>query len=241
MMSGRRAAVVIVSLLLFAGFSALGVWQLQRLAWKTALIARVEARVAAAPIAPPPPADWAGVSAERDEYRRVQVHGVFDHRHEAFVQALTEAGAGFWVLTPLRTDQGFTVLVNRGFVSPDKRAQATRAAALPAGPVAVTGLLRLSEPRGGFLRANDPASGRWYSRDVGAIARTQGLSDAAPYFIDADATPNPSGWPRGGLTVIRFPNSHLAYALTWFTLAAMTAAWSGWLLLARRGSHDPGT
>ena len=84
----------------------------------------------------------------------------------------------------------------------------------------MVGLLRLSEPGGGFLRANRPAEGRWYSRDVQAIGRAEGIAALAPYFVDADATANPGGWPRGGLTVVRFPNSHLIYALTWFVLAA---------------------
>jgi surfeit locus 1 family protein len=93
----------------------------------------------------------------------------------------------------------------------------------PRGPVLVTGLLRIGEPHGGFLRRNDPKDGRWYSRDVAAIAAARGLSPrlTAPYFIDADATPNPGGLPVGGLTVIAFPNSHLVYALTWYGLALL--------------------
>jgi surfeit locus 1 family protein len=92
------------------------------------------------------------------------------------------------------------------------------------GPVTVTGLLRVTEPRGGFLRANDPASGRWYSRDVAAIAEAKGLGGAvAPYFIDAGAAPNAGGLPVGGITVVDFRNAHLSYALTWFGLAALIA------------------
>jgi surfeit locus 1 family protein len=87
----------------------------------------------------------------------------------------------------------------------------------------VTGLLRLTEPKGAFLRSNDPTSDRWFSRDVVAISARHGIANAAPYFIDADATPNPGGLPVGGLTVVRFPNSHLVYAITWFAMALMTA------------------
>ncbi len=79
----------------------------------------------------------------------------------------------------------------------------------------------MSEPKGGFLRSNDPAADRWYSRDVAAISAARGLTDTAPYFIDADATANPGGLPVGGLTVIAFRNTHLVYALTWFALALM--------------------
>ncbi|TPE48938.1 SURF1 family protein [Amaricoccus solimangrovi] len=218
------------------GFVALGVWQLERRAWKHALIARVDARVAAAPAAPPGPGDWAGVSAGRDGYAHVRLTGHFLHDREVTVQAVTELGAGYWVLTPL--DAGdFTVLVNRGFVPMDRRDPARRAAGQVAGEVTVTGLLRITEPGGAFLRANNPAAGRWYSRDVAAIAATEGLEGpVAPYFIDADAAPNPGGLPVGGLTVIRFRDSHLSYALTWFALAGGLAGAVIWLRL--RGPRD---
>jgi surfeit locus 1 family protein len=208
----------------------LGAWQVQRLGWKRDLIARVDARVHAPPVAPPGPAGWAGVSAQADEYRRVRVAGVFANDRETLVQAVTEKGPGFWVLTPFKTDAGYEVLVNRGFVPPEFKDRASRPAGLARGRTTVTGLLRMTEPHGGFLRANQPAAGRWYSRDVAAIARARGLSQVAPYFIDADATPNAGGWPRGGLTVIRFRNSHLSYALTWFSLAGMVALWGAWPL-----------
>ncbi|NEV01448.1 SURF1 family protein [Bradyrhizobium uaiense] len=222
--------------------SALGVWQVDRRTWKLALIERVEQRMHAAPVAPPPQSSWPAVTAAGDEYRRVTVSGTFLNAGETLVQAVTAAGPGFWVLTPLQLTNGTTVLVNRGFVPRDKRDPATRRDGEPQGSVSVTGLLRMSEPKGGFLRSNDPAAGRWYSRDVAAIAATRGLSHAAPYFIDADATPNPAGVPLGGLTIVRFPNNHLIYALTWFALAFMLA---GALLRivsrrSRAGASDPG-
>lgn len=231
---GRRLIALAAAALAFAGLCALGVWQLERRAWKLDLIARVDARVHAAATAPPGPADWPAVSAARDEYRHVTVRGTFDNSKESLVQAVTELGPGYWVLTPLKTDQGFTVLVNRGFVPPEDKAPATRAAGEPPGEATVTGLIRMSEPHGGFLRANQPAAGRWYSRDVAAIAQAQRLGTVAPYFIDADATPNSGGWPRGGLTVIHFRNSHLSYALTWFGLALMVLVWAAWAMLDRR-------
>jgi len=218
---------------LVAAFVALGVWQVKRLAWKTELIAQVEARIHA-PAAPAPGPDrWPLVTREADQYRRVHVRGVFLHDRETLVQAVTDLGAGFWVLTPLRTDQGFTVLVNRGFVPPDRKTPDARAEGQSAGEQQVVGLLRITEPHGGFLRANDPARDLWRSRDVQAIAARRGLSEVAPYFIDADGTANPGGWPRGGLTVVRFPNSHLAYAITWFGMAILTVV--GWVVFVRRG------
>lgn len=221
-------------LVLVAVFLALGTWQVQRLFWKRDLIARVESRVRAEAVPAPGRAEWAAVGRERDEYRRVTATGLFQHDRTVLVQAVTERGAGFWVLTPLRLPDDATVLVNRGFVPADRRDPVDRVGSeLAAGPVAVTGLLRLSQPGGGFLRTNDPAGDRWFSRDVAAIAAAKGLSDVAPYFIDADATPNPGGLPIGGMTVVAFRNSHLVYALTWYALAAMSAA-GAWHVHRRR-------
>jgi surfeit locus 1 family protein len=211
-------------------FVALGVWQVERRAWKLDLIARVEARVHAAPAALPTSRDWAAINERDDAYRRVRATGIFLHADQTLVQAVTAIGPGFWVMTPLRTADGI-VLVNRGFVPADRR----DAAARPAGPVTVTGLMRMSEPGGGFLRHNDPAAGRWYSRDVVAIARAHRLARVAPFFVDADATPNPGGYPVGGLTVVAFRNTHLAYALTWFALAALSVA--GAVLVWRSGAR----
>lgn len=207
-------------------FVALGIWQVERRAWKLDLIARVEARIHAAPAPIPGPARWAGFDARSEEYRRVTLTGRFLHDRQTLVQALTERGAGYWDLTPMRTAQGI-VLVNRGFV-PSAKTGADR----PLREVTITGLLRATEPGGGFLRKNDPAAGRWYSRDVSAIARARRLGPVAPFFVDADASPNPGGYPVGGLTVVRFNNSHLVYALTWFGLAALSGF--GAFLMLRR-------
>ncbi len=226
----KRRLLAGLCLLLTAGFVALGIWQVERRAWKLDLIARVETRVNAPPQPLPPPATWNGDLA----YTRVRLTGAFLHDRETAVQAVTERGPGWWILTPLRTAGG-TVLINRGFVPPERRDPATRRTGLPSGQVTVTGLLRDSEPGGGFLRANDPAAGRWYSRDVAAIARARRLGAVAPFFIDADATPNPGGLPIGGLTVIAFRNSHLVYALTWFALAGLSAF--GMVVTLRSGRH----
>ncbi|WP_298948472.1 SURF1 family protein [uncultured Paracoccus sp.] len=227
----RGLALTLAALLTFA-FAGLGIWQLQRLGWKLDLIAQVEARLRAAPesldaLLARPPEDRA--------YRRVTVRGRFDHQAETLVQAVTERGGGYWVLTPLTTGDGQVLLVNRGFVAPERADPQSRAEGQITGPVSITGLARLTEPKGAFLRSNDPAGNRWYSRDVQAIAAARGLGPVAPVFLDADATPIPGGEPVGGLTVIAFRNTHLVYALTWFTLAGIAAA--GTVLLHREGGR----
>lgn len=220
----RLIVAGLLALAAIVGLVALGTWQVHRLAWKRALIAQVDARVHARAVDAPGPAEWPAIDAPRAQYRHVRAEGRFLPA-QTLVQAATEQGAGWWVLTPLRDDRGFTLLVNRGFVP-------ARAAPPPAaGRVAVIGLLRISEPGGGFLRHNDPAADRWYSRDVAAIAAARRLGIVAPYFIDADAASGAPGGPIGGLTVIAFPNNHLVYAITWYMLAIMVAG--AFLILLR--------
>ncbi len=219
--------------LLMAGLVALGVWQLQRLAWKEALVARIERQLAGAPGALPPVADWPRLRREADEYRRVQVQGRWDPQRQALVRASTVLGSGYWVLTPLQQADGSWVLVNRGFVPNALKAQVPP----PAADGPLPGLLRLSEPGGSLLQANDPAADRWYGRDVAAIAAARGLrGPVAPYFVDLQAAPGtpPDTWPRPGLTVLQFPNHHLQYALTWFALAGLVGVAFGILLAHER-------
>lgn len=228
---GKRFALLALCLTGIALFGGLGIWQLERLAWKRDLIARVEARIHAAPVPLPPGSAWATLDLHDAEYRRVRATGIFLHDRETLVDAVTEQGPGAWVVTPLATVDGI-VLVNRGFVPPELRDPATRAAGQLRGEVTVTGLLRRTEPHGRVLRANRPQDDRWFSRDVEAIAAARGLTGPiAPFFIDADAAPAAGPAPRGGMTVVRFRNAHLSYALTWFALAGLCLAGAALLLL----------
>lgn len=210
-------------LVLIAALLALGVWQVERLSWKEDLIARVDQRVDAEPVPAPVRAQWEQVSRANDEYRHVTAQGTLQNDRETLIYASTSLGPGYWVITPLMLADSTSILINRGFVPTDKRDPATRSEGQIATPVKITGLLRITEPGGTLVKSNDPANDRWYSRDVAAIADRRGLADPAPYFIDADATPNPGGLPVGGLTQIAFPNNHLVYAITWFALALMAA------------------
>ena len=287
-----KAIVFALAVCFFVLFVALGTWQVKRRAWKLDLIARVEQRVHAPALPAPGPAQWPNVTAAADEYRHVTATGTFLDSSQTLVQAVTDLGAGYWVLTPLRQVDGSVVLINRGFVPADDRGRVRPGASLGTRVVdgstaaavstggdgrpavatsTVTGLLRMTEPRGAFLRHNNPAANQWYSRDVQAIAAARGLSQVAPYFIDAEANrtdgniappasppmgaeasahngnapiaadtpvhdgsapiaagPGSAGTgdtvaPTPGLTVIHFHNSHLVYAITWYTLALMTA------------------
>jgi len=228
-------SLMLLGAVLFAGFLALGTWQVHRREWKHDLVARVNARVLAQPVDAPGRGQWPVVSAANDEYRRVKLTGTFLQDKSVRVRASTELGMGSWLLTPLRQRNGDIVIVNRGFVSPAWCGGKATCTPGPSGETTISGLLRISEPKGAFLQANEPANDRWYSRDVAAIAAAKGLDAAAPYFVDADAASSPgrgegNDGPVGGLTVIAFPDNHLMYAITWYALAFLTlvGAWIVW-------------
>ena len=240
MSSRGRIASIIVLLVAFVALVGLGSWQMERRAWKLDLIQQVEARADAPARLLPPPAQWPALNRASDEYAHVRVSGVFDHAKEALVYTVLSEpngplrGPGFSVITPLMLSDGSSVLINRGFVPTDKRDPAARAAGQVEGPVTVTGLLRFAEEASSFVPDNDPARNAWYRRDPAQIAAARGLPRAAPFMIDADATPNPGGLPQGGETRLVFPNLQLEYALTWYGLAATMLAVVVAVIVSRR-------
>ncbi|MFA7553936.1 MAG: SURF1 family protein [Spongiibacteraceae bacterium] len=222
----------------FIGFIALGNWQVERRAWKLDLIQKLDDRVHAPATSAPSVSNGATANMEQHEYRHISLSGKFIPHHDTLVVTATELGSGYWVLSPFQRKNGDIVFINRGFIG-----QGITPTPPPTEEVQLTGLLRLNEPKGSVLRDNIPAQGRWYSRDVTAMATTLGFT-AAPYFIDAaqgepgspgtktDATGNAD--PVGGLTVIQFHNNHFVYALTWYGLALMVL---GAAVIVRREQH----
>lgn len=217
----------LAALVCFAILIGLGVWQLERKGEKEALIARILERAKAEPPAAAPPFD--AFEPKADEFRRVRAAGTLLNDKETLVHGLApgdvpgRALQGYYVVTPLRRADGSVILINRGFVPTELKNPADRQAGQIQAETAVTGILRASEPRTLFVPAPDPARGEWFNRDIAGIAAARGLSDVAPYMIEADATPNPGGWPRGGQLRVDLPNNHLQYAFTWFGIAACLA------------------
>ena len=205
------AAVIATAILI-----GLGVWQLQRLQWKLALIAEVNGHMSAPPL---PLSEALKDSADAMQYRRVALEGRFDNAKEAYVFTTAAGGeAVYHVLTPFLTDDGHNLLVDRGFVPKEKLNPATRTPT--DGATRLVGVWRMPDAPGTFTPAPDIAHRIWYSRDLKGIAEADHIQLAAPVVIEADATPNPGGWPKGGQTVVSFRNEHLSYAVTWFGLAA---------------------
>jgi surfeit locus 1 family protein len=223
------------TLIVFAILVSLGVWQLERKAWKEGVIAQIEARAHGQPTAIILETQWPAWRAEQDEFRRVRVTGTFQHDREVPVHGLLSAQRGspvqgYYIFTPLRLASGAVIMVNRGFVPSELGDPAHRIQTAPAGEVTVTGLVRAPEARGWFMPENRPESDDWFTRNVAQMAEARGLQRVAPFWIDLDPIPNATGWPRPGQTQLVIPNNHLGYALTWFglalTLVAVFGAWA---------------
>jgi surfeit locus 1 family protein len=204
----------------------LGTWQLERLQEKNEINAFRAARVSA------PAAELPAVVTDIDEYefRRVTVRGTFRHDRELIMNGNSQRGnPGKDIITPLIREAGPPVLINRGWVPPERANPQARAAGQVAGPVTVEGVLR-REPRrlAGVLSwlvpiENDPVRNQWFWFDLPAMAQAAGLPEVAPYYIEAAATPNPGGFPIGGQTMVELPSNHLQYAITWYSLALALA------------------
>ena len=222
----------LATLIVCAILLALGIWQIERLAWKEALIAAVSERLTAPPVAAPAPASWPQLDLAALEYQPVIVSGKFLNAGEVHVVYTLTApkgkagGVGYLVMTPLRTDAGWIVYVNRGFVPRAQKNPETRAEGQIEKEATVTGLLRRPADRSWFMPADAIATNEWFSRDPALYAANAALpsSDVAPYIVDAVFDPAlPGGLPQGGETIVDFPNNHLGYAITWFGLALCCA------------------
>lgn len=196
---------------------SLGVWQLQRLQWKNALIAEMEAQMAL----PAVPLPLGHLNVEEWRYRKATVTGRFHHDKEIHLYAPSSKGLpGYQIITPLERSDGSYVMFNRGWAPMEMRNPDKRPEGQIEGIVTVTGLGRAPWPRNTFVAENAPEKNIWFYGDLEGMAKFLQLRHYAPLFLEADASPNPGGWPLGGQSRVKISNDHLSYALTWFSLAA---------------------
>lgn len=216
---------------------SLGTWQVERLQWKEGLIAEIDARRTAAPIA----ADQALADIAKGvdiDYRAIALTGRFDHAKERYFLATSDGAPGFYVYTPLTLADGRIVFINRGFVPDELKDPAKRKAGEIEGDVTVNGLARvkLTVKPSFMVPDNEPAKNLFFWKDMAAMAASAGLdgTKVLPFFVDAGSAPNPGGLPLGGVTQIDLPNNHLSYAVTWYGLAAALVVISA-LAMRRKG------
>ena len=245
-MNARRLAFGLFTLAMVAVLVGLGVWQLQRRVEKHALIAALDERLALAPVALPQAGAWNGLTAAKDEFRRVTLTATYAPLPDAMVYSAGSAvrddisGPGAWAFLPARLASGEIVAVNAGFVqnTMQDRAQQDRATRrlVTGQPVMVTGYIRFPETPGALTPPENAATRLWFVRDVPAMAGALGWGTIAPFYIDLEAPVPDSGIPKPGPLHVRLKDDHLQYAITWFGLAAVvTIAFGFWLRAQRRG------
>ncbi len=220
----RYAVPVLIGLLGTAVLVSLGLWQMQRLVWKEGVLAEIEARIAAAPVAIPQPPD-----PERDRYLPVTATGEITDEEIHVLVSTRELGPAFRIIALFKTEDGRRLLLDRGVV-PDIYKGSTR---MPVSAT-VTGNLHWPDETDLFTPDNDAAQNVWFARDAKAMSMALG---AEPFLIvlrDTSET-NPPATPLP-VDTTGIPNDHLEYAITWFGLALV---WAGmtlyWIVRIARG------
>ena len=241
----RVGGFALFTLFLTAAFVALGVWQLQRRTAKHELIAALTERLAAAPVALPPPAVWTALNPARDEFRRVSFTATYAALPDAMVYSAGSAvrkdasGPGTWAFLPARLPTGETVVIDAGFVEntmQDRGVEDRAVKKLVTGqPVALTGYLRFPEAPGWLTPAENRDKRLWFVRDHLGIASALGWGAVAPFYVDLEHPSPANGVPRPGPLDVNLKDDHLQYAMTWFTLAgAVLIAFAVWAIGRRQ-------
>jgi surfeit locus 1 family protein len=196
----------------------LGLWQIERKAWKEGLIATLAQRLAADPVALPPRDTWPTLTADSAEFRRVRLR-ITPAGDDVLVYTSGSTlrddvkSPGYFVFTPARLPDGGAIVINRGYVPGKSYARLD-------GAQEIVGSLRWPEPPSWFVTDRD-SSGIWYVRDPVAMARANGWGTVAPFYVEQEAPVPPGGLPHPAGLNVRLRNDHLQYSLTWFGLAAV--------------------
>ncbi|MBW4961167.1 SURF1 family protein [Sulfitobacter sp. CW3] len=203
---------------------SLGVWQVQRLAWKQAIIADINARITATPVALPETVD-----PQTDAYLPIVADGVMGDGEIHVLVSQKDIGAGYRIIAPFELQDGREIMVDRGFAL--ATAKDTERAI---GPASVIGNLQWPQETDGFTPAPDMNANIWFARDVDAMA---GALQTLPILLVARSSsvrePGVSALP---VDTARIPNDHLQYAITWFSLAAIWLGMSLFFLRPRGAS-----
>ncbi len=200
----------------------LGVWQLQRLAWKEDILSGIAARMEAAPIPlPRQPTEAA------DEYVLVEVAGRLGGQELHVITSLKPFGPGFRVVTPIETAEGRRLLVDRGFIP-----EADKSPARAPFSAKVQGRLLWPDETDSFTPSPDTARNIWFARDVEAMAE---VLQTEPILIVTEAVSASPGAPVPMPAGVNIPNNHRQYAITWFSMAVVWLAMTGyWVFRIRR-------
>lgn len=241
--SERQGSLIVpgvFTLLCLVLLLGLGTWQIERKAWKEALIATLDRRLNEAPIALPPPEQWAGLSQSELEFTRVRLRVTFPSARDALVFSGNSSvrddvkGPGYFVFSPARLPGGQQVVVNRGFTPSRSYAPP------PSTSQEIVGYLRWPEAPSWFVAAHDAAGEIWTARDTSAMARVRGWGSVAPFYIEQEAPVPQGGLPHPAALKVHLRNEHLQYAITWYGLAAVLVAIFAIWARKRRQENEQG-
>lgn len=219
--SGKGRSIVLPGVFALGGLIvlvSLGTWQLERKAWKEALIATLNDRVQAAPVALPPRSEWSKLTPA-DEFTRVRFRAELEPPgKDALVYAANSAlrddvkAPGYFVFAPARLPDGSRIAINRGYV-PDK------VYPIPFGAQEIVGYLRWPEGSSVFVADHDQAGQVWYVRDHSQMAKVREWGEVPAFYIEQESPVPPTGLPHPASLKPQLRNDHLQYAMTWFGLA----------------------
>jgi len=223
-MRRRDVAFLVFSLLALALCVGLGVWQVERLQWKRALLAQMSGRMAAEPL-PLPEVEGRRRAGEDIEFLRAGATGRFDAGEVRYF-ATRDRVVGWQLVSPFETTDGETVLVDRGFVPDEARAEAVSP---PPGVVTINGIVRThAGGRGAFTPADKPAEGVFYAWSPAAMGAALHVERPLGFILHAEPSADAPRWPAPALPDPgSIPNNHLQYAITWFGLALALAVIMG--------------
>ena len=202
---------------------SLGIWQVQRLAWKQDVLAEIEDRISAAPVSLP-----LQVSADQDKYLPVTVSGVMEPAEVHVLVSLKQVGAGYRIIQPFNTG-GRTILIDRGFIPTTAKLAGRRN-----GQMEITGNLHWPDEIDSYTPEPDIDANIWFARDVPDLAAALG---AEPVLLIARSQTDPNVTPLP-VDTAGIPNDHLQYAITWFGLALVWAAMTGYFLWRSRANSE---
>ena len=219
---GRYLPAILLGVAGVAILLGLGVWQLQRLAWKQKVLAEIGAQMLAPPAALP---ESAGLDPDAARYAPVRVAGRTTGREILVLSGKVDLGPGYEVIAAFETAAGRRILLDRGFV-----ADAARHDPRPAVALSVTGNLHWPRETDSYTPPPDLGENIWFARDVPAMAAALGTE---PVLLIARAPTDPGVTPLP-VDTAGIPNDHLNYAITWFSLALIWAAMTGFFLWRTR-------
>jgi surfeit locus 1 family protein len=236
-MTHRAWQVLVAAVAGCAILVGLGLWQLERLSWKEALIADLETRGSAPPITLS-----AAMAMDDPDFYRVEAEGTFLHEGELFYLTTYDGKPGFEIVTPLLTADGLAVLVDRGFVAEQMRDPAARPGSQPEGQVSIIGQAsRHQAGRGYFTPDNNAGTNYWYWWDVPAMLAFSGIPPGrkqAGFILHVLPQPREKSVPQPLPLMQNLTNNHFQYALTWFALAAVLAVIAGVVIRREAGRAD---